>query len=159
MGKPSRAQRGLLKMTMSEPDEEGWITVGPDPQDQDEQMEEEDKVDLEKLLAQNGQSFQLKFNTESSRVQKVFWCKLEASPSPEVPGNKSMALTGLPPWATTASIKGLLEEHCKEMVKAVYFVKSLKDASQFTPGFVDPSVWSLRRPLVAGKTGGHRPQE
>ena len=54
-----------MTQTMSEPDADGWITVGPDAEGQDEEMEEEEQVDLEKLMAQSGQSFLL----------KVFFCQ------------------------------------------------------------------------------------
>ena len=56
---------------------------------------------------------------------------------PDVPGNKSLVMSKIPPWATTQSLKGLLDTKCGDgngKVKAVYFVKKLDDAADFTPG-------------------------
>ena len=46
-------------------------------------------------------------------------------------------MSKIPPWATTQSLKGLLDTKCGDgngKVKAVYFVKNLDDAADFTPG-------------------------
>ena len=122
---------------MDTADDDGgeWTVVGPDPQENMEE-EQEEQVDLEAVLTQASTSFRLKFNTDSPRVQKVLFAKLERTVSPDIPGGKSLALSGIPPWATTASIKAVLDDKCQGngAVKAVYFVKSLKDNSNFTPG-------------------------
>ena len=46
-------------------------------------------------------------------------------------------MSKIPPWATTQSLKGLLDTKCGDgngKVKAVYFVKKLDDAADFAPG-------------------------
>jgi len=131
-------------------DDDGWITVGPDGEpitDTNQEVKddyEDEKPDLAKLVAQTTNSYRLKFNAESPRVQTVPFVKLDHSVSPDVPGNKSLVMSKIPPWATTQSLKGLLDTKCGDgngKVKAVYFVKKLDDAADFTPGFEDPSVW------------------
>jgi len=97
-------------------------------------------INFEQLLATEGRTLLLKFEAQSSCVRKVTFARLPSS-LPDRPGNKTLILSMIPPWASPTSIGALfarLGPGC--LIKAVYFCQNFTDL--IVPS-TNPSLWPL----------------